>query len=84
MVGAASVAVGGASAAGGGARVESSMPKAMIDNPGAAATKTTSLIKPRPVKVGGQDSPSPGLHSFLIKSSVEQILLSDSARPGPK
>ena len=65
-VGGASVAVGGANTVGGGARAEPNMPKAMIDNPGAAATKTTSLIKPRPVKVVGQDSPSPGRYHVLI------------------
>ena len=51
----------------GGATASSGVePKALIDNPGAAATKANSLIKPRPLKVG-QDSPSPGEYCALCE-----------------
>ena len=52
----------------GGATASSGVePKALIDNPNAAATKANSLIKPRPLKVG-QDSPSPGKYCALCET----------------
>lgn len=41
-------------------------PKLMIDNPNAAATKTSNLIRPKPLKVGsGQSAESKGRPACL-------------------